>query len=51
MTPNHLASNGSTHLPERFRFAFGPKTAGDIVEIGSRKTSGGTQQNSLRFRQ
>jgi hypothetical protein len=24
MTPNHLASDGSTHLGGRFRFAFGP---------------------------
>src|SRR5258708_7370511 len=46
MAPNHLASNGGTHLRGRFRFAFGPQTAGDVVEIGFRETAGGTQQNS-----
>jgi len=47
MTPNHLASNGSTHLRRRFRFALGPQTAGDLVKIGCGKTWGGMQQNSI----
>jgi hypothetical protein len=47
MTPNHLASNGGTHLHERFRFAFGLKTTGDLVETSSRETARGAQQNSI----
>ncbi len=46
MTPNHLASDGGTHLRGRFRFAFGPKTAGDVVQIGFGKTPG-AQQNTI----
>jgi len=44
MTPHHLASNGGTHLRGRFRLAFGPQTASDLVEIGFGETASGTQQ-------
>src|ERR1035437_9965298 len=47
MTPHHLTSNSRTHLRQRLRFAFGPQTADDLVEIGYQKTDGGTQQNAL----
>jgi hypothetical protein len=33
--------------PGVFRFAFGLKTAGDLVKIGSGKTPGWTQQKSI----
>jgi hypothetical protein len=47
MTPHYLPSNSSTHLRGRFRFPFGPQTAGDIVEIGYGETHSGTQQNAI----
>src|SRR5471030_1359717 len=47
MTSNHLAPNGITHLRQSCRFVFRPQTADDLVELGSGKEAGGTQQNSI----
>ncbi len=47
MTSHYLASNRITHLRRRLRFAFGPQTAGDLVEISFREAVRGTQQNSI----
>jgi hypothetical protein len=47
MTPDHPALNRGMHLRERFRFAFGPQTAGDLVETGFGEPAGGTQQYAL----
>jgi hypothetical protein len=47
MAPNYLTSNGRIHLSRGLRLAPGPKTTDNLVEIGFRKTVGGTQQNSI----
>jgi len=43
MTLAHLAGHGSAYLRGRLWFAFGMKTAGNLVETGFGESAGGTQ--------
>jgi len=47
MAPNYLALYGSFDPRRRYRFALGPQTAGDLVEIGLGETGSGAQQNPI----
>jgi len=44
---HHLASDGSTYPRGRFRFAAGPQTAGDLLQVRGGETSGGTRRNPV----